>query len=141
MRLDDIQKEIEKDSIIDNNKLDTESLVIPKLYSKYYNIFVDELRILKGVESEYRRLRKERHQYYLGQAGDEVYKAEPLGLKILRNDLDLYLDADATLTDLKNKYEMQKIKCEMLEAFIKTLNARNFLIKNAIEWARFKSGG
>lgn len=141
MKLDEIQSEIEVDSRVDNNKLDTESLRIPMLHSKYYNIFMAELRVLKGVESEYRRLKKERHQYYLGQAADEVYKQEPLQLKVLRQDLDLYLDADPVLSDLKNKYEMQKAKTELLEAFIKTLNTRNFLIKNAIEFMRFKNGG
>jgi hypothetical protein len=141
MRLDEIQAEIEKDATISNSHLDTESLKIPGLHSKYYNIFIAELRILKGVESEYRRLKKERHQYYLGQANDEVYKEEPLQLKVLRADLELYLDADPKLSDLKNKYENQKMKTEMVESFIKTLNTRNFLIKNALDFLRFKNGG
>ncbi|WEM34280.1 single stranded DNA-binding protein [Xanthomonas phage X1] len=111
------------------------------LHSKYYNYFLTELRILKGIEIEYKRVKKERHQYWLGQASDEVYKAEPKDIKILRQDLELYLDADEKLTELKSKYEMQKMKTEMLEAFIKTLNTRNFLIKNSIEFLRFKNGG
>ena len=141
MPLDEIQAEIEKDSKIDNNKLDTESLCIPMLHSKYYNIFIAELRILKGVELEYRRIKKERHQYYLGQAKDEIYKEEPLQLKILRQDLELYLDADPILSDLKSKFEVQKMKTELVESFVKTLNTRNFLIKNALEFIRFKNGG
>ncbi|USV40877.1 single stranded DNA-binding protein [Xanthomonas phage BUDD] len=141
MRLDELQAEIAQDSNVDNNKLDTESLRIPMLHSKYYNYFIAELRILKGVEQEYKRIKKERHQYYLGQASDDVYKEEPLQLKILRQDLELYLDADPKLSDLKSKYELQKMKTEMLEAFIKTLNTRNFLIKNSIEFLRFKNGG
>ncbi len=141
MRLDEIQAEIEKDSAIDNTKLDTESLKIPLLHSKYYNIFIGELKILKGVEHEYRRMKKERQQYYLGQASDEVYKEEPLQLKVMRQDLELYLDADPVLNNLKTKYEMQKAKTELVEAFIKTLNQRNFLIKNSIDFMRFKNGG
>lgn len=141
MRLDEIQAEIEKDSAINNGALDTESLRIPMLHSKYYNIFIAELRVLKGVEQEYRRLKKERHQYYLGQASDEVYKEEPQNFKILRQDLELYLDADPKLSDLKTKFEVQKMKTELVESFIKTLNTRNFLIKNALEFIRFKHGG
>jgi len=141
MKLADIQAEIEKDSAINNNSLDTESLRIPMLHSKYYNYFMDELRILKAVEHDYRRVKKERHQYYLGQASDEVYKEKPLNIKVLRADLDLYLDADPELNDLKTKYELQKAKAELLESFIKTLNQRNFLIKNAIDFLRFKNGG
>lgn len=141
MRLDELQAEIAADSEINNNALDTESLRIPMLHSKYYNYFIAELRILKGIEIEYKRVKKERHQYWLGQASDEVYKAEPKDIKILRQDLELYLDADEKLTELKSKYELQKMKTEMLEAFIKTLNTRNFLIKNSIEFLRFKNGG
>lgn len=141
MLLADIQSEIEKDSEINNGKLDNESLRIPLLHSKYYNMFVAELRVLKGVEFEYRKMKKEKHQYYLGQASDEVYKASPMPQKVMRQDLELYLDADPDLSDLKTKYEMQKIKTELLESFIKTLNTRNFLIKNAIEFLRFKNGG
>lgn len=141
MKLDEIQQEIEKDAAISNTNLDTESLRIPLLHSKYYNIFIGELKVLRGVEAEYKKLKKERQQYYLGQADDETYKAEPLQLKVLRQDLELYLDADPKLNELKNKFEMQKMKTEMVEAFIKTLNTRNFLIKNALDFLKFKNGG
>lgn len=140
MKLDDIQAEIEKDSQINNADLDMESLRIPQLHAKYYKIYLTEVRILKGVESEFRRLKRDKVLYYTGQETDDKYKEKPLHRKILKADVDLFLDADDELSDLKNKYELQKMKAEMLEAFIKTLNTRNFLIKNAIDWKKFCNG-
>ena len=140
MKLEDIQAAIEQDSKINDAKLDQESLKIPELHSKYYNIFMDELRRMKLLESEYSRLKKDRVEYYLGLAQEDVYRAEPLHRKVMRQDLDLYLESDTKLADLKLRASMQRSKVELLEAFIKTLNNRNFLIKNAIDFRRFQHG-
>ena len=140
MKLEDIQAEIEADSEINNTNLDHESLRIPQLHSKYYKMYLTEVRILKGIESDFRRKKLDCVLYYTGQATDDKYKERPLHKKVLKQEVDLFLDADVELSELKNKYEMQKLKAEMLEAFIKTLNTRNFLIKNAIDWIKFKNG-
>lgn len=140
MKLEEIQAEIEKDSDINPTDLDRESLKIPQLHSKYYKIYMTEVRILKGIESEFRKLKRDKVLYYTGQADDDKYKERPLHKKVLKTEVDLFLDADDELSDLKNKYELQKLKAEMLEGFIKTLNTRNFLIKNAIDWQKFKNG-
>lgn len=140
MRLDEIQEEIEKDSHIDDTKLDQEALLIPKLHSKYYRIFIDEYRAMKIYETELARLKKEKMEYYLGIASDEVYKKDPLNRKVLRGDLDLHLTSDKELSALNLKCEMQSAKVTLVESFIKTLNNRNFLIKSAIDWRRFQHG-
>ena len=140
MKLDDIQAAIDQDSVIDKNALDREALKIPMLHAKYYRIFMDELRGLKGLESEYRRIKKDRSHYYLGKCDDQVYKDEPLDHKVLKADLDLYIDADHVLIPIRNQYELQKAKCEMLENFIKQIGNRSFQIKNAIDYMKFQAG-
>lgn len=141
MKIDDIMAQIEGDSTIDHARLDFESLKIPLLHGKYYKIFIEELRILKMYDKDYNFLKKDRTEYYLGKSNDEVYKTEPLDSKIIKQDLDLYLDADDKLATLKAKRDMQKAKVEMVESFIKSLNNRGFQIKNAIDFMRFKNGG
>lgn len=140
MKLEDLTKEIETDSFIDNLILDAESIKVPKLYSKYYRYFIDELRTYKGIELTYSQKYKEKFQYYLGKAPDEVYEENPLQHKILKQDLDIYMNADPDLMDLKIKMDMQKIKIDMIESFIKSLNNRTFMIKNAIDFMKFKNG-
>lgn len=141
MRLEEIQKSIEIDSVIDEHNLDTASLDIPKLYHKYLQIFNEEFRILKGVEFEYKKVRKERHQYYLGQASDETYRTEPMQIKVLRGDLDLYLDSDPELCNVKSKFDMQKLKVDTVEKFLDALRWRHNHIRNALDWKKFSTGG
>ena len=140
MKLNDIIAEIEKDTQIDYSNLDREVLNIAYLHGKYYKYYMDELKIFKALSIEFDRLKKEKYEYYLGKADDDVYIDNPLDKKILRNEVDLYLDADNVLSDKKWKIEQQKIKVEYLESFIKTLNNRGFHIKSAIDFIKFKNG-
>jgi hypothetical protein len=82
-------------------------------------------------------------EYYTGKMSQEELTArgwEPFALKILRNDLDLYLDSDADLIKLKQKSDFQKEKIALLEEVVKELNTRHWKIRNAIEWRRFTNG-
>ena len=140
MKLADIEQEIQKDSVIDYADLDRESLKIPILHAKYYRIFMDELKILKGLEREFRAEKLDRIHYYTGRAPDEVYADEPLNLKVLRGDVDTYLDADPKLSQKRMNLEFQQAKVTMLENFLKNLSFRNNTIRNAIDFIKFKNG-
>lgn len=140
MRIEEIRDLMQQDSEIDGTALDSESLKIPYLHSKWYSIFVDEIRVLKGIEQEYNRLVKEKTEYYLGKADDEVYEQKPLDHKILKQDLDVYLKADEELMKIDGRRGIQQIKVDMIENFIKSLNQRSFNIRNAIEFMKFKNG-
>ena len=140
MKLADLEAEIQKDSVIDHADLDRESLKIPITHAKYYRYFMDEFKIFKGLEREFRQTKLDRILYYTGRAPDEVYKEAPLDLKILKTEVDLYLDADPKLSQLRMNLEFQQAKVNMLENFLKNLSFRNNTIKNAIDWNRFKNG-
>jgi hypothetical protein len=66
---------------------------------------------------------------------------DPNPLKILKQDLSIYMDADQDLQRIQAKIDIQKQKNSFLESAIKTISNRGFLIKNAIDWERFKVGG
>jgi hypothetical protein len=66
---------------------------------------------------------------------------QPNGLKILKQDLAVYTDADQDLQRIQAKIDIQKQKISFLESAIKTISNRGYLIKNAIDWERFKVGG
>jgi len=140
MKLAVLEQEIQRDCEIDKANLDRESLNIPMLHAKYYRYFMEEFKILKLLDREYKALKKTRTDYYMGRAPDEEYMREPLGIRILRTDVDLYLDADSALSELKVKLDVQQAKVDMLEAFVRNLSFRNNTIKNAIDFIRFKNG-
>lgn len=132
--------EIEKDSQIDKNKLDLEALKIPSLHAKYYRHFMEAIRALRAFEQAVKDQKKVRSDYYLGKADDQVYKDEPLDFKVIKADLDLYLEADSKYASAVARRDEQRMKVNLLEDFIKTLNNRSFLISNAINYMKFQAG-
>lgn len=143
MTLDEIRKEIERDFRLDETALDLESLKIPQLHSKYLNLLMDERLAMRKAEFDYNSLMKSKWEYYTGKMSHEELTArgwEPFALKILRNDLDLYLNSDVDLSKLSQKFIFHKEKVSLLEEVIKELNSRHWKIRNAIEWRKFVNG-
>jgi hypothetical protein len=61
-------------------------------------------------------------------------------VKVLRQDLDLYLDADEELSELYLNIQTQKEKIFYLEKIIRGIEQREFSIKNAIAMLRWEAG-
>ena len=61
-------------------------------------------------------------------------------MKVLKSDLNMYLDSDKDVIKHMYKIEYQKEKIDFLESVIRTINNRGFHIKNAIDWEKFKVG-
>ncbi len=142
LKTSDLVQMIREDCVIDKSQLDNESIKTPTLHGKYYGLYLEEKRVLRAMEAEFQKLKKLKYDYYLGRSDDHVYEEEPLPLKISRQDLDIYLDADNAMQSLYNKIVVQQDKCDMLKSFIeKVLNQRSFHIKNAIEFIKWSNGG
>lgn len=143
MKLDDIMVEWEKDSYMDSSELAKESLRIPMLHHKYYKLFVQEGLLQKKLEQDYKTLYKLKYEYYMGVLDHETMVErgwDPNPLKILKQDMSIYIDGDYDVQAIQAKIDIQKQKVSFLESAIKTITNRGFLIKNAIDWERFKSG-
>ncbi len=144
MKFEDIMNMWEHDTKIDQTELGEESVKIPLLHHKYYKIFVDEGLLYRKFEMDYKLLYKLKYEYYMGTLDQKTMQEkgwEPNSLKILKSDLGVYTDADYDLQQLQARLDIQKQKMSFLESVIKTINNRGFLIKNAIDWERFKVGG
>ena len=143
MRLDEIQKHWDQDSNIDRTELGEESLKIAQLHSKYFKMFSEERLLLKKQKKDLSLLNKIKFEYYNGILSHnelQEYGWEPFSLKVLKSDLNIYLNSDEDLTNLQLKIELQEEKILYLENIIKSLNNRGFQIKSAIDWEKFKMG-
>jgi len=143
MKLEEIQQSWEKDCIIDRSELGEESLKIPKLHSKYFNMFSTERMLMRKMENDLKKLYRIKYEYYSGTIDFETlkeYNWEPNPLKILRSDIAMYMDSDKEYQTLQLKYEYQKEKVEFIENIIKSLTNRGYQIKSAIDWEKFKVG-
>jgi len=143
MKLEDIQILWDKDSKINPADLATESLRVPDLHNKYYKIYTNERLLLSKWELEFKKLYKEKYEYYMGIMDEGELKVngwEPFALKVLKADLPIYMEADQDMINITQKLSLQKEKINFLEGLIKNLNNRGFLIKNAIDWNKFTNG-
>lgn len=140
MKLNEIESEIEKDSVIDKDDLEGESLKISILHTKYYKMFLKEAAILREYDYQYKKVKKERTSYYLGRGTTEEYETEPLDLKVNKIDIPLYIEADKYVHAAESKLEFQRNKTKLIEEFIKSINNRSFNISNAIKWRMFQNG-
>ena len=71
---------------------------------------------------------------------NEVYQSQPFDLKILKSDINIYLEADAELQQQDQKVEYLKQVVNYLERVLREINNRNWNIRNAIEWKKFLHG-
>jgi hypothetical protein len=139
--LEIIQKMWDEDSKIDIDNLHTESLNIPSLHAKYFNIYNNILLLKKQAEQRRRNIRNEKYEYYTGKADPEVYVENPFFKKIRDKDtLQKYMEADQSLSQATLKVEYYDVMISYVQDIIKMIHNRTYQIKNAIEYQRFMSG-
>ena len=140
MTLEELQAQADKDLVIDDTELDTESLKTPILHNKYLQYYNKFNLLLKKSQWEERTLQREKWEYYTGKSDPEVYKEKPFDLKVLKNDVHIYINSDEDIQKIQAKIEYQSAIVSYLEQILRMINNRSFTIKNAIEWRRFTSG-
>jgi len=139
--LDTIQRMWEEDSKIDIDNLHTESLNIPSLHAKYFDIYNNLVLLKKKAEQQKKNIRHERYEYFTGKADPDVYVENPFPKKIRDKDtLQKYLDADERLSSVCLKVEYYDTMLNYLESILKVIQNRTYQIKNAIEFIRFTAG-
>ena len=140
MDLEKLQEQADKDLKINDTELDLESLKTPQLHNQYMKYLTKYKLMLSRAETEYSILKKEKWEYYTGKADASVYAEKPFDLKILRTDIDKYLDSDIDLQKQKQKVDYLSTTVDFLDKTIRQISNRGFTIKNAIDWRKFTSG-
>jgi len=139
--LETLQGMWNEDSKIDPDNLHTESLNIPVLHSKYYDIYNTLMLLRKKAEQQRKNIRHERYEYFSGKADPEVYVENPFPKKIRDKDtMQKYLDADEKLSGVSLKIDYYETMLRYLEEILKQITNRTYQIKNSIEFMRFTSG-
>ena len=139
--LETLQSMWANDSKIDPDNLHTESLNIPALHSKYYDIYNNLMLLRKKAEQQRKNIRHERYEYFSGKSDPEVYIDNPFPKKIRdKETMQKYLDADTKLSGISLKIEYYDVMLRFIEEILKMVSQRTYHIKNAIEYMRFTSG-
>jgi len=140
MTLEELQELVDKDLKINESELDLESLKTPQLHNKYLKHYNNFKLLMTRAESDYKILKRVKWEYYTGKASPEVYKQKPFNLKIMKSDLDKYLDSDEDLIKSKQKIEYLETVVNYLDRTLKVISGRDWQIRNSIEWRKFTSG-
>tara|TARA_B100000287_G_scaffold415372_1_gene448900 strand:+ start:412 stop:846 length:435 start_codon:yes stop_codon:yes gene_type:complete len=136
-----IQSMWEEDAKIDRDNLHEESLNIPVLHAKYFDLYNNISLLRKKAEQQRKNIRHERYEYFSGKADPEVYVKDPFPKKIRDKDtMTKYMDADEKLSNSSMKIEYYDTMLRYLEEILKQITNRTYQIKNAIEFMRFSSG-
>ena len=136
-----IQEMWEKDSKIDIDNLHTESINIPVLHAKYYDIYNNLMLLRKKAEQQKKNIRHERYEFYSGKADPDVYIENPFPKKIRDKDtLQKYLDSDEKLSGVSLKIDYYEVMLRYIEEILKQITNRTYQIKNSIDYMRFTSG-
>ena len=141
MNLETLQGMWKTDSKLDDDLHDNDSIAIPQLhmkYMEYHNMFslMKKERVI-----EMKRLIRDKWLYYKGKAPATIYKEMPFDLKLTtKEEISMFIDADEEVGKLQFKIDYIETVLAFLEGVLRQINNRNFQIKNAIEWEKFKSG-
>jgi hypothetical protein len=139
--LEKIQEMWEKDAKIDLDNLHTESLNIPVLHAKYFDLYNTIVLLRKKAEQQKKNIHHERYEYFSGKADPDVYVENPFPKKIRdKETMQKYLDADDKLSSINMKICYYDTMLYYLESILKVIQNRTYQIKNSIEFLRFNAG-
>jgi len=143
MKFEEIQISWTRDCEMDETELSRESIKIPQLHNKYLIFYSNEKLKFKEIKYLFAGLIRRKRDYYSGRmTAKELESAdwEPFQLKLLKADVQEYIDADDNVIESKKLLALQEEKVNYLESIVKSLTTRGYLIKNAIDWKRFTEG-
>lgn len=143
MNIEDLYNEWAKDGHIDVADISRNSADIPKLHNKYFRLYTEEGLKLKKLRADYKVLVKRKNEYYNGSMDSEELKEygwAPQPLKILKSDIPTYVESDKDVINLSLRIGLQESIVEYLESIIRQINNRNFILKNIIDYEKFRTG-
>lgn len=140
MTLDELKQIVERELKIDESELGIESLRNQKLYTQFLEYKTNFEFLLYQAKGNYKRVYKEKWEYYGGKSDAKVYATKPFDLKVLKTDLSIYIESDQELIDAENKVGYYESVIKYIDGVLKTIQSRGWDIKNAIEWRKFENG-
>ena len=140
MNLDELKLQVSQDLRVDDEHLDTESLKNQEIKAKYLDHKSKFELLLFKAKGDYKRLYREKWEYYGGKADAKIYASKPFDLKVLKTDLGVYISADEEIIDAENKIGYLETVVDYIKGVIKSVDNRGWDIKNAIEWKKFEAG-
>ena len=140
MTLDELQAQTAKDLKVNDEHLDTESLKNQEIKSKYLNHKSKFELLLYKAKGDYKILFKDKWEYYGGKSDAKIYVTKPFDLKVLKTDLNIYIESDEEIIKLEHKIAYLETTIKYIDGVLRSIQSRGWDIKNAISWKQFEAG-
>ena len=140
MTLDELKEEVNNALKVNDERLDTEALKNQELYSKYLDHKSRFELLLHKAKGDYKKMYREKWEYYGGKADAKVYVTKPFDLKVLKSDLSVYIESDDEIIQCEHKVAYLETVVKYIDGVLKSINSRGWDIKNAIDWKKFEAG-
>ena len=140
MNLDELKLEVYNDLKVNNEHLDTESLKNQEIKAKYLDIKSKYELLLFKAKGDYKRIYRDKWEYYGGKSDAKVYVSKPFDIKVLKTDLSVYITSDDDIINAENKIGYLETVVDYVKGVIKSVDNRGWDIKNAIDWKKFEAG-
>ena len=140
MTLDELKLQVQRDLKVDNEHLDTESLKNQEIKANYLDYKSRYELLLYKAKGDYKRMYRDKWEYYGGKSDANVYVTKPFDLKVLKSDLSIYIESDEEIIQIENKIVYLETVCKYVDGVMKAISGRGWDIKNAIQWKNFEAG-
>ncbi len=141
MTFEELQNEAKEDlKIFNQERLEQESFKNQDIKPKWleYRSRYDQLLIMR--KADHQRMYRAKWEYYGGKADAKVYVAKPFDLKVLKTDLQMYINSDDEILELQGKMSYYESIIKYIDGVIKSIDNRQWDIKNAQDWKKFEAG-
>jgi len=130
-----------KDLEINDIDLDRALIDTPKLFSKYNNMYTDEMVNFRTLIVQKDKVFLERQKWMMGKQTNKYYADYgTFNEKVLKSELDIYMKVDPIYSLLNEIVSLQKIYIDSIEKICSEVKNRGYHIKSVIEWRKFTSG-
>ena len=140
MNLDELKLQVQRDLKVDNEHLDTESLKNQEIKANYLDHKSRYELLLYKAKGDYKRMYRDKWEYYGGKADAKIYVSKPFDIKVLKTDLSVYITSDEDVINAENKIGYLETVVDYVKGVIKSVDNRGWDIKNSIEWKKFEAG-
>ena len=141
MNLDILKDTAREDlPVTDQEHIDQESYKNQLIKQKWLDFKSDFELLLIKTKTDHQQLYREKWEYYGGKADAKVYAAKPFDIRVMKTDLQMYIQSDDDILRLQNKIGYYESCVDYCKGVIKSIDNRGWDIRNATDWKKFEAG-
>ena len=126
--------------VTDLEHIDQESFKNQMIKQKWLDYKADFELLLIKAKTDHQQMYREKWEYYGGKADAKVYASKPFDIKVMKTDLQMYIQSDDDILRLQNKIGYYESCVDYCKGVIKSIDNRGWDIRNATDWKKFEAG-